>query len=330
MRVEQLSALAAVVATSDLVTANYLITRSHFELSGLLDAALGPHSGANFHTWAVWGSREAGRTIARGDVIGLTPMMAAVGALLGALFGWWAGFPSWLVAVTAAALCAGATRALLERARRHIAHGNRLVLAEIGSATIEFLTAVTRQQGGDHLALEHFLATLEPGPADDGGQDLLRRAFTCYAAAIAEALPERRHQLVFAANCFAVRHEHTRLQLDIRRSMPWALRRLLTRHRLDFWVGAEHLHVGHDLGDSNGDAYPSSLATLTVSEARAAVRELRNVRRPPGTLTGSAAADWTVLDQRMNYIVDLFRSRHLAPEVFDAPYGDHADRLLPR
>jgi len=49
------------LATADPVLCNLKITLAHSELSIGLHERLGPESGANFHTWAVWGSKKAGR-----------------------------------------------------------------------------------------------------------------------------------------------------------------------------------------------------------------------------------------------------------------------------
>jgi len=43
------------------------ITRLHFFLSTALREVVGPEAGANFHSWAVWGSRKAGVTIRQED-----------------------------------------------------------------------------------------------------------------------------------------------------------------------------------------------------------------------------------------------------------------------
>ena len=312
--------LAEIVRMPDPELANRRITEAHHELAGMLAAVLGPDAGANFHTWAVWGSREAGRTIARHDVVGLTWWTGAATALTGAAVGYGLGLAPAALAAAGATAAALTTRARLGRARTHISHGNRIVLDEIGGATLAFLAALDRDRGTPGPSVATFLAAFAPGPTAAGGQDLLRRSFAAYDASITAEDDSTRHQLVFAANCFAVRHEHLRLQRDISRAMPRPLRRLITRRLLDFWVGPEHLHVGRDLAERGGDAFPPTLRTLTVGEAVAADVALRRARRPTDTLAGSGATDWTVLDDRMNYVVDLFRSRHLAPEVAAPPY----------
>jgi hypothetical protein len=48
----------------------------------------------------------------------------------------------------------------------------------------------------------------------------------------------------------------------------------------------------------------------------------------PNALLGSGATDWAEIGQRMNYIVDLFRSRHLEDHLFAAPFTEEQVRAL--
>lgn len=312
--------LDRILAVDDPETANRAITNGHYQLSLALDSVLGPGSGANFHTWAVWGSREAGRTIEQRDIPGLRSRVAVLGAAIGGALG---GVCFGVGAGIVAALIVGGFAALvahreLGRARRAISHGNRIVLNEIGGVTARFVAECA--PGGGPGQLETFLGTLRPGATAVGGQDLLRGAFAAYHHARDERDRSRRHQLVFAANCLAVWHEHVRLQHDIAAALPSWLRRPITRRLLHFSVGPEPLHVGHDLTPVEDHAWPSTLTDLDLPLAVAVVAAMRDRRRSPDALRGSAAADWTVLHQRMNYVVDLFRSRHLMAGTFDVPY----------
>lgn len=55
--------ISEAVETPDPALSNRMITLVHYRLSQVLQSVTGPDSGANFHTWAVWGSRKAGVTI---------------------------------------------------------------------------------------------------------------------------------------------------------------------------------------------------------------------------------------------------------------------------
>jgi hypothetical protein len=297
----------------DRVRANKLVTLAHHRLGVALADVVGRDGGANFHSWAVWGSREAGRTIAKRDLPGLVAVSTITGAVLGGLVGAAVSGTVGLVAGawTVAVLAFVVVTARLERSSAEILAGNRTVLDDIGRATALFVSSFhdAEERDDDHFAV--FAATLRPGPTEAGGQDLLRRAFACYYAARFETDPDRKQELVFAGNCFAVWHEHIRLQGHIAASMARPLRRWITRRLLDFHVGAEHLWVAED----PSGPYPATLADLDDPEADAADRALR--RRGEG----NGAADWARLDDRMNYVVELFRTRHTAPEVFAHPYG---------
>jgi hypothetical protein len=290
----------------------------------LLSDALGRDAGANFHTWAVWGSRAAATTITRRDLPGLRGIVGAILALLGVALGAVLGDLrlAALLGLSCGVIGAWAVHLELEKARAHISHGNRIVLEEIGGVTLRFVAAWRACTGAAHAGRAEFFDGLIPGSTAAGGQDLLRDAFHAYDLASRETDRERRHQLVFAANSFCVWHEHIRLQRDIASAIPRLLRPVVTRALLDFSVGAEHLHVGRDLTPVDGATWPTTLTILSEPLAGRAVQELRFAGRPPDDLAGSAASSWAALGQRMNYVVDLFRSRHLEPDVFNDPDAD--------
>ncbi|MGQ0805550.1 MAG: hypothetical protein ACT4PI_17040 [Actinomycetota bacterium] len=312
-------ALDVAVDCPDPTRANLLITQGHYELSLALRDVLGLDAGANFHTWAVWGSREAGTTISQRDVPGLRVAGAVVagGAALALM-------P--LVDLPVAGALASATLAYgiaareLREATERISAGNRLVLDEIGGETARFVATFSDDIASEPTRIADFCAGLRPGPTHRGGQQLLRRAFTNYHAAARTPDVAMKHELTFLANCQAVWHEHIRLQSYIAGAMPRPFRRRITRRLLDFRVGPEPLHVGRDLDVVAGRSYPSTLDTLVGLETVGVVEQLRRPARPPTSLVDSGARNWADLADRMNYIVDLFRSRHLEPSVFEPPY----------
>lgn len=67
--------------------------------------------------------------------------------------------------------------------------------------------------------------------------------------------------------------------------------------------------------------FPPHLRTLENPKLRELMGRLDAT---PDSLKGTAAKDWSKLDQRMNYIVDLFRSRQSDPHLFDQPFGKEA------
>ena len=64
--------------------------------------------------------------------------------------------------------------------------------------------------------------------------------------------------------------------------------------------------------------FPTALAALTEVPPDSVFRTWDSTN---GTGTPSGARDWAVLGQRMNYIVNLFRSRQQDPSLADALFS---------
>ncbi len=317
------------VSGSDPVLGNLRITLAHQQLSLALHEITGTASGANFHTWAVWGSKKAGKTIREEDLPALRQAGWTLATLLGISTA--AALAPGRVSARAKSSIAGgtalaaalyaATRVLAARARREIFAGNVTVLADIGRQTGRFVSAFLRPEDRTEDRLEEFLAELRPGHVIHGGQDLLRGAYRHYFAAAREHDAHRRDECMLYANLLAILHEHQRLDPYIHASVPRPARRFVTKHLLGFAIGVHPLKVSDDVPRVGSLRWPDTLATIDTPELVEFLFGVEGWDRNPGTLTGSAAGDWTELSDRMNFIVDLFRSRHADPDLFSAPYS---------
>jgi hypothetical protein len=67
--------------------------------------------------------------------------------------------------------------------------------------------------------------------------------------------------------------------------------------------------------------FPATLRTIELPELRRFLDGPGGWDRTPDNLTGSAARDWTKLADRMNFIVDLFRSRQSDAGLFAPPFS---------
>jgi hypothetical protein len=286
--VEQIAAL------SDPVVRNLRITECYSRLAAAVDAP-----GANWCTFATWASRQAGRTIRGEDLLyRLQAELRRDAELLHPIQSFW----RWLL-----------RRGLLrpdswfgrlhtpfdafELASDAVARGNLKVFAEIGLVFARWI--------------DDGSAPTEP--------PLLRQAFARYPAGGTE-------QIVLA-NLEIGLHEQTRLQPQIREALDaalaptrkllvWPLQRKLTQ--LSRQVITESLMVL-----TLPDAVLSLSRNLEVSGevADPELRELMGRYEPvPPAPDDCGAKDWSVLEQRMHYIVHLFRAHHEDGTLASPPF----------
>ncbi len=327
------------VETPDPALSNFKVTRIHHLLALALRDAVGAEAGSNFHHWAVWGSRKAGVTIRQEDrdqaSRDATVVAGVVGGLVGVAVGWLlasaAGWPllasvaGWTLAGVATGgycgyLLAGYTR---NSASRLILEGNRTVLDDIGRMTARYLEYVRKaaEEGGDPDGpFRAFLSRFREGPTDRGGQDMLRKAFERYESARLSRDPKVRHECNYHANCLAVLHEHIRLQPYISKSLPFLIRKCVTRRLMTYSVGGRLLAVHEDVPPLDGAAFPPTLEAIDGPELREFLHGPEGWDTGRGTLRDTRARDWTKIRERMGYVVNLFRSRHLDAEVQASPY----------
>jgi hypothetical protein len=322
------------VREPNVILSNLKVTHAHYMLSTALGDLLGPDSGANFHTWAVWGSRKAGVTIREEgldrSLREVTIIAFCVGLLTGFLLGvvlqrW---LPWWIVPVlcAAGALCGTWTgRRWLISARRRAADlmlaGNRIVLEDIGGQTARFVAWFRDRDPHDSSSFPRFLEGFRPGEAETGGQDLLCRAFQQYYRASQTSDPDAKQQAAYGANCLAILQEHLRLQPYICGALPRIVRRCVTQKLMRYDVGPLRLAVGDDVPSLGGLDFPEALRTIADPELDEFLFGRKGLNIDCDTLAGTRATDWTQLPQRMKYILTLFRALHLHPDVSTAPYS---------
>ena len=316
-----------IAAIENPVLRNLQITHAYSRLAAEVG---GP--GANWCTFATWASRQAGATIRGEDALDLLQdRLLRNRDLLHPL----ASFGRWLL--RRGLLDPGSRIGRLmgrlhtpfdavERASDAVARGNRKVFEEIG---FEFARYIESDD------LDAFLAGLREGDPPDG-QSLLRSAFTRYARR-----PDPQSRLL--ANLEIGLHEQTRLQPEIREALDAAYtttedlgrrlcpnarprvrraaatlaapaqraldsiaRELITRSLMVLWVPGRILALGAALDDP----FPESLRELTDAELTALVARF----------DGQVTEDWSVFEQRMRYIVRLFRCFQEQPDLFAPPF----------
>jgi CRP-like cAMP-binding protein len=95
-------------------------------------------------------------------------------------------------------------------------------------------------------------------------------------------------------------------------------RRLVTRSMMTLRLPYGKVYLGRDMPRlPNEELFPDVLQRLELPELVALVKEYDYTA---DDLSGSGAADWGHLPDRMNFILDLFRSRQKSLELFDQPF----------
>lgn len=327
----------AVIAVADPVLRNLRITVAYGQLANAFHQRA--PGGANWCTFATWASKQAGCTIRREDVSRAVGRhfrsrldKRALGRQLVRMPGLSADVLATLVAQVSLALPG------VNRAADAVARGNLKVFEEIGRG---------------------FARVLEGGPPPDGA-DLLRQAFVNYETAAAASDLTERAQASFLANVQIGLHEQTRLQPEIREALDAAMldvaevRREIV-NRLETVVAAPvHSAALKDLvngladdlaqevrsvvrvvttelmmtiglprgrtlrlGSDVNQRFPATLKSLTNVELASLVATFDPV---PDSPHGSGVMDWAVLEQRMRFIADFFRSSHDDESLHEAPF----------
>lgn len=326
------------------VLRNLEITHAYSLLAA--EVAVRSGQGANWCTFATWASRQAGATIRGEDAIDfLQDRLVRDRSLFHPLqsIGRWLLRRGLFDPTSKLGRIMGRLHTpfdAVELASDAVARGNRKVFEEIGYEFARYLSTPD---------LESFLAGLREGDPPEG-QRLLHAAFTRYAQVASEPDPKTRTELLLLANLEIGMHEQTRLQPEIcealdapyiteeelgRRLCPGRrpriqravaklagpaqgklaelARELITHSLMVISVPGRILALGMNLDDP----YPETLRVLVNADLEALVGQFEPVAP---AVDHSGARDWSNLEQRMHYIVHLFRVFHSQQDLFDAPF----------
>jgi hypothetical protein len=344
-----------IAAMSDPVLRNLWITQRYHEFSvQLRDAGAGVDT-----TWcafAVWASKTAGATI-RGEVLPARAMQLLQGndAVHSVLQRFNHGVTGWAWSHLSHDHLGQVVEGVTGDVSKQIADGNVLVFAELAPLFTAFIDARHSSSTPSELAAAMGPALAPLGTDEDGAAVVA--AFDAYGQAL--FTPADRAALILQANTLAVAHEQRRLQpaisaaldaaisdtlqkvieVDIVRHLPTSEARrvldvltedvckvldeawdtALTEAIMKLATASETFDLRRDVPPLSAGMFPSELDPLTWTAAEAALAQWD---RTGGTGTPSGAHDWAVLEERMNFIVNLFRSRQRDASLFSPPFSD--------
>ena len=348
--------VARIAAMRDPILRNLEITHCYSRLAGAM--ALRTGSGANWCTFATWASKQAGTTIRGEDLTALLRIRLGRRAeLLHPIESLWRRLlrrgllePDTRLGRLVAELHTPFDA--LERASEAVSRGNKKVFEEIGLEFARYLHAADEVQA--------FLDSLKPGDPPDGqrllrqafqryqrslgeGDERVRAALLLTAnleiglheqtrlqPEIREALDAasvtqgdlgrrileallprgtRARRAVPDPLAAAVLH---RIAVRIERHGAELARGVITRSLMVLSLPGRILYLGAHLADP----FPEALQTVTDVDLEALIGRFE----PVGPVDDCGARDWSALDQRMHYILHLFRSCHERPELASPPF----------
>jgi hypothetical protein len=308
---------------------NDAITRSYYEIGRRLRARLGDRN-ADWATTAAWASGAVGLIIRREEAT-QSRVLRLARQLRPTLYD-----------------------KLLEDVRGNLEEGNRQVYAELGLAFAELAALCCGPDSWCDEDETAFLLGLPPAsrsvPVRWRDKTELGPAFRYYLEAmdLSDDDPverKRKSELLFAANVLATVSEQAGLQPYINAAFEGIARyvstlpfgrvpvvrgfvqvfgyscQALTQRMVTEWgikviVGDDVLGVGRALTPLNGTMWAPDLMTLEDPRAKDVWDEYS---RAGDDGSGSAAADWTLMEDRLNYITCFFRARQQDPRLRDEP-----------
>ena len=350
----------AVLAIEDRVLRNYWVTQTYSDLAVGLTRLLGPDTAnwCTFGTWAsdTVGRNIRGEDIPKwlhDRVVLHDGMMGAIrtvnegqGQLL-----------SEALRLVTTDHVIDVVRELLGACALNLSNGNTEVFAEIAPAAATFIACYDAQPVDSDSARARVLQMCEGAPPFEG-INRLHAGFSLWCDAMEEPAPAARSQRILAGSLQLGAHEQHHLQGAIAGSMDMGVnqsaalyrKRLVSEKgafaRLEPSIASALDPVVKATGDLWGDLMTKLLGTIetpdgtllldhnvppipgqpfTPPEMKPVVVDdlatlLTRFDRSDGNGDGSAAADWVKLDDRMNFIANLFVSRHHRTELFQPPF----------
>jgi hypothetical protein len=350
--------VARISAIEDPVLRNLWITLTYAELGRRLrDALRGEdHTWCGF---AVWASATAGQSIRRQELPAAIVKLLDDSAKHRKLVDgtnrklWWLRLLFFAPMLATEDVVAALDDAVDDVSVR-IGHGNKLVYDELAPLFVAFLEAAEAGRMASDDDVDRALTSAGTDIGDD-----VRQAFRWYGRAIRTDDPVVRARCVLAGNVLAVAHEQQRLQADIAASMDAGpasiakllegagrrssrrkshrhspLRRALVHVANNAWdeivtelmmtlrVPGACLRLDQDIPPGPGGLFPPDLGDLAEpvdpSEPAAVYGRWDRTR---GTGRHDGSRDWEQLTSRMNFIVNLFRSRQQDVTMAVAPFS---------
>lgn len=292
--------IQAIKEVPDPALRNNLITQYYSDVGREFRDCIGPEGGVNWCAWASWASNHVGITVRGEDFPWLKPL-AYGSAVAGAAIG---GIPGAMIGMA----LVGTVEHMVKKSSEAITAGNDEIFERTAPHYTKFVETFKDDSEPNPAKLKKFLQEIGPdGRSEDKGYTRVKRAFSNYYEAKFESDPKKKKELVLLGNAQLVWDEQITAQKDIEDAIPLGSRKIMTKFWLTVPLQGQTLRLGEDLPPlSDGSMYPKDLETIDNPELKGVL----NYFGVKDTTEGCASKDYTKLDQRMHFILNMFRSKH--------------------
>ncbi len=307
-----------IAAQPNPIVRNLQITAYYHEVACALRDMVGAEGGNNWPAWAGWASKHVGEHIRREDLPFLRGTCKVTTAIARALLPGSIHAAIW-----------GPSDAM-DRANDAVSKANKAIFERTCMQFTRFIATFRGDKTADQHKWTEFAKGFQPGSYEEGGEDLLREGFRSYYEAMFEPDAKKKAELVLLGNCQVVYDEQKHAHDEINEAIPWYAGRPVTSWSLYLDTPNEHLRLGKDLPlRPDGQMYPPALRELTNAKLLYTFSSHSRARGvSDGTLANSRCQDYRKLEDRMNMIVNVFRTRHDDQSLFEAPFDPHQTREI--
>lgn len=308
-----------IAANPNPVIRNLQISNYYHEVAVALRDMIGAEGGNNWPAWAGWASKHVGEHIRREDLPFLRGTCKVTTAIARTLL------PSALHSAI------WGPSDLMDRANVAISKANRDIFERTCLQFTRFIETFRGDTQANAPKWALFAQGFKPGSYEQGGEDLLRDGFRSYYEAMFEPDSKKKAELVLLGNCQVVYDEQKHAHDEINEAIPWFAGRPVTAWSLYLDTPSEDLRLGKDLPPRpDGRVFPANLEELTLPKLMHTYRQHNRSKgqASDGTLIDSRCQDYRKLEDRMNMIVNVFRTRHDDMSLFDPPFApDQAEMI---
>lgn len=236
-----------------------------------------------------------------------------------------------------------------------LSRGNLLIFSELAWPFVDLVDQFGKTWTQDYTRLAQFLDNhFTPGAFGAGGQAWLRESLTAFYQARFETNRKRKAELVFLGNILLALHEQSRLQPVIEQTLAvpfdlfaeglipetnqevgWLRGKLahraagfsremvlrsVTRMWMTYTLPHREMKLGLDVIAPTGLLnFPPELLVIENKRCREIIQQFD---KGADTLSGSGAANWARLADRMGFIIDFFRSHQKDKRLFTLPFEE--------